>query len=132
MSGEQNLAALLRTLKPILNDGQFVFTTVQELPQNLGHVLFFFKENEGITVVCLKKDADLHGYKYSGVMSWITLSVHSSLEAVGLTAAFSQALTQVGISCNVVAGFFHDHIFVVEKRASEAMDVLNNLSKPIA
>jgi uncharacterized protein len=129
MSGEQNLEVLLRTMQPNLNEGQYIFTTVQELPQDLGHVSFFFKEKEGITVVCLKIDADLYGYKYAGVMSWITLAVHSSLEAVGLTAAFSQALTQAEISCNVVAGFYHDHIFVPEERALAAMAALSTLSQ---
>nr|WP_297760662.1 ACT domain-containing protein [uncultured Muriicola sp.] len=59
----------------------------------------------------------------------MTLTVHSSLEAVGLTAAFSSALSEQGISCNVVAAFFHDHIFVDKKDAEKAMEILNKFSQ---
>ncbi|WP_232815997.1 ACT domain-containing protein [Chryseobacterium capnotolerans] len=61
--------------------------------------------------------------------SWITLEIHSSLSAVGLTAKFSQALSDAGISCNVVAAYFHDHIFVDEKDTTQAIKVLNALKR---
>jgi uncharacterized protein len=62
------------------------------------------------------------------VAAWITLTVHSALEAVGLTAAFSKALADVNISCNVVAGYYHDHIFVPQQDAEKAMAVLESLA----
>ena len=65
---------------------------------------------------------------YHFVAKWITLNVHSSLEAVGLTAAFSNALAEAGISCNVVAAYYHDHIFVAKADADKAMEVLRKLS----
>jgi hypothetical protein len=68
------------------------------------------------------------GLAYTQIFAWITLTVHSSLEAVGLTAAFSRALTEAGISCNVVAAYYHDHIFVPTRDAGQAMQVLKNLS----
>jgi hypothetical protein len=61
-------------------------------------------------------------------MSWITLNIHSSLEAYGLTAAFSNALAEANVSCNVVAGVYHDHIFVPRNDADKAMTVLKKLS----
>jgi hypothetical protein len=61
--------------------------------------------------------------------AWITLMVHSDLEAVGLTAAFAHALGQAGISCNVVAGAYHDHIFVPFEQALPAMDALIELQR---
>ena len=66
---------------------------------------------------------------YSFIASWISLTIHSSLEAVGLTAAFSKALADNGISCNVVAAFYHDHIFVDQKDAKKVMMILNTFSE---
>jgi hypothetical protein len=82
-----------------------------------------------VTVILSKEQADDVGLRYLVVLAWITLTVHSSLEAVGLTAAVSKALTNVGISCNVVAAYYHDHIFVPIKDAQQAMEVLETLSK---
>lgn len=70
------------------------------------------REVEGTTYVLPQADADKLSLKYDFVASWISLQVHSELGAVGLTAAFSEALTQAGVSCNVLAGFYHDHILV--------------------
>ncbi|MEO9662897.1 MAG: ACT domain-containing protein, partial [Maribacter dokdonensis] len=66
---------------------------------------------------------------YEFIASWITLTVHSALDAVGLTAAVANALTKHNISCNVVAAFYHDHIFVSTKDATKAMSVLQEFSK---
>jgi hypothetical protein len=59
----------------------------------------------------------------------VTLQVHSSLEAVGLTAAVSQALTERGISCNIVAGYFHDHLFVPHGHGPEVVELLADLAR---
>ncbi|GAB3539515.1 ACT domain-containing protein [Pontibacter brevis] len=125
--GEKNLAVLLLQMEPELNDGEFVFCTLQEESSTgMNNALFSFKEREGLTVVLPKEAAEGAGISYSVVFSWITLKVHSSLEAVGLTAAFSKALADAGISCNVVAAYYHDHIFVPAKDASNAMQVLRS------
>jgi hypothetical protein len=87
-----------------------------------------FTEEEGITVIIKKEIADQLHIEYSFIASWITLAVHSSLEAVGLTAAFSNALAKNGISCNAVAAFYHDHIFVDKKDAEKAMNILHKLA----
>ncbi|WP_260563531.1 ACT domain-containing protein [Alteromonas sp. KS69] len=60
----------------------------------------------------------------------MTCNVHSSLDAVGMTAVMSAALTQANISANVVAGYYHDHIFVPAGRADEAIAVLFELANP--
>ena len=75
---------------------------------------------------CLNR-FDLLSLKYNYISSWITLNIHSSLEAVGLTAAFANALKKVNISCNVVAAYFHDHIFIARKDAEKAMEALHAL-----
>ena len=88
-----------------------------------------FREKEGITLILKKEIADKLNLNYSLITSWITLTIHSSLEAVGLTAAFSKALADNGISCNVVAAFYHDHIFVDQKETEKAMMILNTFSE---
>lgn len=60
--------------------------------------------------------------------AWITLTVHSSLEAVGLTAAVSKALAENAVSCNVVAAFYHDHLFVRQQDTAATLEILNELS----
>jgi uncharacterized protein len=130
MPGETNLAQLLKTMQPALNTGEYVFCAVEDLKQiNLDDVVMLFKETEGLTVILKKEVADQLELSYSFVAAWITLKVHSSLEAVGLTAAFSKVLSENGISCNVVAAFYHDHIFVDMKDAEKAMNILQLLSK---
>lgn len=129
MNGETNLNALIRTMKPRLNDGDYVFCSLETVSIDLSDVLFLFKEKEGITLVCTEKIAKSRHYAYNLVFSWITLDVHSALEAVGLTAAFSQALAVNNISCNVVAGYYHDHIFVPKELGTKALKVLENLAK---
>ena len=130
MTGEKDLDKLLKTMRPTLNAGDYVFCTTQDDSKiNFADIIMLFKEEEGYTVVLHKHLADKLQIDYTFIASWITLTVHSSLDAVGLTAAFSRALTEENISCNVVAGYFHDHIFVEQKDAVKAMEVLNRFSK---
>lgn len=129
MPGEKNLARLLKAMQPQLNAGEFVFCTTTDLDTiHTGDMVMVFKEQEGFTIIIQREKADQLNLPYSFVTSWITLTVHSSLDAVGLTAAFSNALAKEDISCNVVAAFFHDHIFVDTKDADKAMQILNRLS----
>ena len=128
--GQTDLAELVEGMTPVLNPGEFVFTTVSDPSRiNRADTVCEFREREGVTLVLEKKKADELGLSYSFVSAWITLQVHSSLEAVGLTAAFSTELAKHGISCNVIAGYFHDHIFVSCDKASAAVEVLQNLSR---
>ncbi|OBX18202.1 MULTISPECIES: ACT domain-containing protein [Bizionia] len=130
MSGEKNLETLLKSMKPKHNVGEFVFCKTDNLDEiNLSQIIMTFKEAESITLITKKEIADQLNLDYSFIASWITLTVHSSLEAVGLTAAFSKALTEHGISCNVVAAYYHDHIFVDKKDTEKAMEILNAFSK---
>ena len=130
MSGEKDLEKLLKSMKPEHVSGDYVFCKVEKF-ENLdwNNVVMLFKEKEAITLILKKEIADQLQLDYSVVMSWITLTVHSSLEAVGLTAAFSKALSEKNISCNVVAAYYHDHIFVNQKDIDEAMKVLSTFSK---
>ena len=128
MSGETNLKKLIREMTPRLNEGEYIFATVKDLSSiNREDTLGEFKEAEGVTVVMRKDKADARQLSYDYVASWITLTVHSSLDAVGLTAAFSTELAKHAISCNVVAGYHHDHIFVNKNDAKQAMEVLTKM-----
>jgi hypothetical protein len=127
--GEKKLPVLLKTMQPKLNSGDYVFCTSADLQDiRIPETVMSFKEEEGNTFIVAKEEADNLKLKYSFVASWITLTVHSSLEAVGLTAEISTALSQAGISCNIVAAFYHDHIFVKKSDAANAINVLNDLS----
>ena len=128
MAGMTGLTQLLRSLEPVLRSGEFVYATVLDLPAGLP-VEATVREPEGLTVVLRRDVADAHGFAYDYVASWITLSVHSSLEAVGLTAAFATALAREGISCNVLAGHHHDHLLVASADADRAVQVLRRLAE---
>ncbi len=130
MTVEKNLKKLLRGMTPKLNNGEYVFVSVQdfrEIDRNI--TICEFKEKEGITIVIEKYMADELNYTYDFIASWITLMIHSSLEAVGLTAIFSTELAKNNISCNVIAGYYHDHIFVDIKDSDKAIRVLKQLSE---
>jgi hypothetical protein len=129
-TGQTNLNELLKSMKPKLHPGEYVFCVVEDISSvNPNDIIMTFREDEGDTLIIKKEIADQLHLSYSFVASWITLTVHSSLAAVGLTAAFSKALADEEISCNVVAAFYHDHIFVDQKDAERAMTILTQLSE---
>ena len=129
MSGGTNLTQLLQELQPIRNEGEYVFCLVNSLSSAAElDPLCIFQEKEEVTVILPKTREDENLLLYSVICTWITLNVHSSLEAVGLTAAVAKALNEANISCNVVAAYYHDHIFVPVKDAERAMEVLRRLS----
>ena len=130
MNPVSDLSVLLKTLEPALNPGVFVFASVKD-----GHaidpavIVASIREPEGLSVITSETDAAISGLNPLFKCAWITLTVNSALEAVGLTAAFATALGRSGISCNVVAGAYHDHIFVPLESAQTAMHVLHQLQK---
>lgn len=125
-SGERDLAVLLASMSPVLVPGEFVFVTTDVVPSDL-RPRATVVEDEGVTLVLTREEADEQGWAYDFVAAWITLRVHSALDAVGLTAAVSAVLTQEGISCNVIAGRFHDHLLVPSDRASDVLRALEGL-----
>lgn len=131
-SGETDLSVLLRSVAPKLLDDEYVFCSIKTA--NYGDFkeltpVATVKEAEGLTLVIAKRHADEHSLGYASVFRCISLAVHSSLEAVGLTAAVSATLTDKGISANVIAGYYHDHIFVQADKADVALVALNELSR---
>ena len=131
MSGIDDLSVFLSSMQPTLRDGEFVFISRPGASYGDGAELdpvAAIVEYEGLTLVLPRERADVSGVPYNGTFRMVTLQVHSSLVAVGLTAAVSAALAQRGISANVVAAFYHDHVFVPTERADEAVDALAALA----
>jgi hypothetical protein len=129
VAGMTDLAHMLRSLEPAVRDGEFVYVSFPggAIPAAVRPEVMI-REDEGVTVVARREDADAAGLAYDITFAWITLSVHSSLEAVGLTAAFSAALGDAGISCNVIAGYYHDHLLVPVVHRDAAIAVLRKLA----
>ena len=123
-----DLARLIRELRPRLHAGTFAFCALPAGAAVPPNAIGSFRESEGVTVILSPDEARSAGLAPAFEAAWITLDVHSALEAVGLTAAVARALTDARIPCNVVAALHHDHLFVPVDRAGEALQVLEGLS----
>jgi hypothetical protein len=131
MSGETDLQSMLRDLHPVLLPGRYVFCTMEGADYgDLAHTnpLASFREAEGLTLVVSEENARREALNFDGTFRCITLQVHSSLEAVGLTAAVAEVLARQSICANVIAGYYHDHIFVPSAHADRAVLLLQSLS----
>ena len=130
MSGEIELSNLIRGMKPQLQEGEYVFCSVPNY-QVLVDIepVCIFREAEGFTLIITKQQAEKLLIPYSFVAAWITLTIHSSLDAVGFTAAISKQLAMAGISCNVIAAYYHDHLFVRLSDAHCAIKILTAMAK---
>ncbi|ATC97541.1 MULTISPECIES: ACT domain-containing protein [Pseudoalteromonas] len=130
MFGETNLQLLIKNMRPLLQPQSYVFVSVSNVEAfDMDKVFARINEPEGVTLVLTKQQAVEWQLEYASEFSLITLQIHSSLDAVGLTAAFSSALAKHGISANVIAGFYHDHILVAKQDANKAIDVLETLAQ---
>ncbi len=126
------LAELLKHAQPELQSGTYVFVTLPNWPDiPLANILMSFRESEGLSLILEQSVADQYELSYEYLAAWITMKVNSALEAVGFTAAFATELGKHNISCNVVAAFHHDHLFVAKKDGEKALEVLKKLSGPL-
>ena len=130
MSGECDLGALLRGMKPELQPGVFVFCTLPP-GENLTAIapVLKFRDAEGLTLVVEQDEAERAGLVSQFPSRQITLTVHSALDAVGFLAAVATCLARAGISANPVSAFYHDHLFVPCDRADEAVKLLWDLAQ---
>ena len=131
MPGEDDLRTLLRHMKPEMREGVFVFCSLpggKDIPAALAPVLIF-RESEGTALIVRREEAERAGLPYQFASRLITLTVHSSLEAIGFLAAITARLADAGISVNAVSAFHHDHLFVPEQRASEALRLLLDMQQ---
>ena len=126
MTGETDLARMLAVLDVVRRPGRYTVVT-GEWPDLAPSAAAAIAEDEGTTYVVTVEQATAAGAPVGFEAAWLTLTVHSALEAVGLTAAVSAALARAGIACNVLAGYHHDHVLVPVDRADEAVTVLRSL-----
>lgn len=128
MSGETDLSRLLATMKPVIAGRDWGYATAKGAPPQVDGLFASVAEDEGMTLIAPFAALVAVGLAPEGPMARITLTVHSDLAAVGLTAAVSTALARAGISANMIAGFYHDHIFLAAERADEALMILREVS----
>ncbi len=130
MQGETDLARLLAGMNPRLDDAVYVFATLRaESPEPAGLApLMRFAEAEGTTLVLPRAEASRAGLGFIFPCRRIVLEIHSSLEAVGFLAAILPRLAAAGIGVNPVSAFHHDHLFVPEGRADDAMAILDAMA----
>lgn len=129
MSVETNLQRLLATMEPKLQPGEFVFSTVSPADFNemQTEIWGWFREPEGITLILEKHAAVAAKIDFAFPSRMITLTVHSSLEAVGFLALITERLAAAGISVNAISAYYHDHLFVPIARADEALQLLQKI-----
>lgn len=121
------LSQIMRSLQPRLHSGEFAYCCLQRGDPIPPVAICHFAEEEGITFILPFEDADRLNLHIGFKAEWITLDVHSDLASVGLTAKVSTALAQAGISCNIIAGYHHDHLFVPAGQGQQALLVLKEL-----
>ncbi len=131
MPGETDLQKILASISPILLPEEYIFATFPNTPYGAHpHLspLASFQEAEGLTLILPRTQADQHKIPYQTTYRCITLQVHSNLDAVGLTAAIATQLAQHNLSANVLAAYYHDHIFVQSANAQKALKAIQELS----
>ncbi len=124
--GETDLQSLLKQMQPVLDDEQMVFCSLpaDEAEKYLMSCQGYYREQEGVSLIIDKAQADLDNLIYNSVFRRISLMVHSSLEAVGFLSRITEILAAQGISVNVVSGYFHDHLYINVKEAENAIMIL--------
>ncbi len=127
MAGMTDLDEMLRTLTVTRRAKTYTFATLRSAPPLGDGVAAVIEEAQGLTVVATLARSRAEGWPVDFEAAWLTLNIHSALKAVGLTAAFSAALAEAAIPCNVIAGFYHDHLLVPVERADEATALLEQL-----
>jgi hypothetical protein len=128
-NGEKSLDRLIRTMNPVLRGGAYLFCALPADAAIPAGAVAVFRELEGTTVVIERSDAEADRLDPLYVAAWITLTVHSDLDAVGFLAAITNALAAAGISCNVFSAINHDHLFVPYEQGDRAVEILRALQR---
>ncbi len=131
MEGEKDLTVMLQQLNPVLEDEEYIFCClpIKQAEELADQAAGWFNEQEGVTLILKKSLADSRELDYGPVFRKITLSIHSSLTAVGLLARVTGSLADAGLSVNVISGYYHDHLFLERDAANQALSILVKLSE---
>lgn len=129
--GERDLKTLLANLSPRLDEGEYAICLLDEERASAldQPPLATFREREGFTAVLPVAQAQAHRLPFHAPLRRITLTIHSSLEAVGLLSAVTATLASAGIPVNVFSAYFHDHLLISSDRAEEALERLRQLQR---
>ena len=120
----------MKQKKVNLKIGEYVFCSIKDINKNnFNNIICYFKESKGYSIIISKEEAIKNNLPFYFVSAWITLEIDSTLDSVGLTSSFSGELTNAGISCNIVAAYHHDHIFVPYKERHKAVKILSDMYK---
>ncbi len=132
--GETDLQFLLKQMQPVLDDEQMVYCSlpIDEAEKYLTSCQGYYREQEGVSLILNKRQADLDNLTYDPVFRRISLMVHSSLEAVGFLARIAEILAAQGISVNVVSAFYHDYFYIKEDQVENALGILELWQKKLS
>ena len=122
--GEKSLDRLIEKMNPVLHGGEYVFCTLPHDAPLPAAAIAVFREIEETTIVIARSDAEAHRFDPLYAAAWITLQIHSDLDAVGFLAAITAVLARADISCNVFSAFHHDHLFVPYEKGERAVELL--------
>lgn len=131
MTGETDLTTLLHSMEPQLWEQAFIFCSVDLAAYARLDVtpLGMFREQEGVTLILDRQQADRAHLSYTDLWACITLAIHSSLTAVGFIAAISNRLAAAGLSVNPVSAYYHDHLFVPWEERERALQILREFNR---
>lgn len=127
VSGETDLERMLAELRVTIRDDVYCMVSLASPDDELrASAAAMISEEEAVTLVITTREAESRALPYDFAAAWLTLEVHSSLHAVGLTAAIARMLTDEGIPCNVLAGFYHDHLLVPADQGRRVKTILES------
>lgn len=130
MAGERDLVKILASMQVQRRDEPVAVVSIDE-PVSLGDgVEALIAEAEGTTAVVTLAEAKRRNWPVDFTAAWLTIDVHTALDGVGLTAALSTALADGGIACNILAGYFNDHLLVPIDQANDAIQIIEALALP--
>jgi hypothetical protein len=128
MTDQANLSEVFKALTVSCDDITYGFVSVENTQFKFEEgMIGTFQEKEGVTIVATNEYLAKNGLQPEALFAKLTVEIETSLQMVGLTALLATKLAENNISANVIAGYFHDYIFVQYDMRQKALEVLNAL-----